>query len=97
MLMALISGALVMAADVLVLALLFRLLWQRQRVVAKLKLVLLLLLNKLLLLGGGTYLALVVWRQEIGSYVLGALLMLVLMLLLAIVLDKRLYSRHVLR
>ena len=94
---ALLAGALVFTLDILLLALLFRWLWQKQKSLTKLKMLLLLLTSKILLLAAGTLLAMYLWQEDIWLYVLGALIALLVLLLLFTCVYKYLYSDAVVR
>ena len=89
-------GFVLLALDVLLLVLVFRHIWQFQKVKPS-KLLALLIINKTLILGVGVYFSLVIWQQDVLYFTLGALLALCFIVLLGVVADKHLYSRRILR
>ena len=89
-------GFLLLILDVLLLALIFRRVWQLQKIKPN-KLLALLIISKMLTLGVGVYFSLVIWKQDVLYFTLGALLALCAVVLLGVVADKHLYSRRILR
>lgn len=89
-------GFLLLILDVLLLVLIFRRIWQLQKIKPN-KLLALLIISKMLILGVGVYFSLVIWQQDVLYFTLGALLALCGIVLLGVVADKHLYSRRILR